>query len=765
MVFLLPLFWLPFSFEAFEFNKQYLLFFLVSAALFTWLAKMVFIDKEVRFRKTPLDLFVLVFLLVVILSAVFSVDRISSIFGFYGRFSDSLISLLSLGIFYFLITNNVGIRGTTRSNTQNSAETHLSAESLVKAFSWSVFFVVLFSYFSIFGLWEKMNATLGGIFPQLMLQNMFNPASGSMEGLTIFLAAAIVLFTGLFLSQKAEGKNLKFQNIFYLLLILASLGILEIIDFRLSWIVLLAGLLIYLLSALITRLFKENVTRLLLPIFLIIIAVVLFFFNVVDTAVLQEYVLGQRVSWQTGFGAATENIKSIFLGSGPGTYFYDFAKFKPLAFNQDPLWYVGFDRPGSHFAEILGTMGFLGLLSYLALIVIFLIISWFLLKTKISKFQLPLLIAFFTLAVGQIFYYQNTTLAFSFWLMLGLGVSCWQGTIKEKIISFRSVPEMSLVFSTFLIILGAVILVFYYFGVNYYLADVNYRQGISLLGSERTEKLQRAVRLNPRMPQYRLALSRSFLTDLAQELQDLIASQDVERMENLIRRSIGEAEKTVALQSNSAINWINKGIIYRELNAFASSTEFLKKAAALEPANPIIYTEIGNLYLVLEKEQEAKKYFQMALDKKPYYAVAIIQLALILEKEEVLDEAIIKLEELIVKDPWNVEAHYQLGRLYYNAGRIEEAIGLFEAVAFWVPQHSNSLYSLGVAYTTKGQIQEAILVFEEVLRLNPGNQDVIQKLQELKGQARPEERLEQQPGEEELEEKEKEEEEEEEEEE
>ncbi len=46
-VFLTPLFFLSFSYEAFEFNKQYLLFFLVLAGLLAWLAKMVFWDKEV----------------------------------------------------------------------------------------------------------------------------------------------------------------------------------------------------------------------------------------------------------------------------------------------------------------------------------------------------------------------------------------------------------------------------------------------------------------------------------------------------------------------------------------------------------------------------------------------------------------------------------------------------------------------------------------------------------------------------------------------
>ncbi len=95
LVFLLPLFFLPFSFEAFEFNKQYLLFFLTSLAFFVWLAKMILIDKEIRFRRSPLDIFVLAFLFMAILSAVFSVDRSSSLFGFYGRFSGGLIGLLS----------------------------------------------------------------------------------------------------------------------------------------------------------------------------------------------------------------------------------------------------------------------------------------------------------------------------------------------------------------------------------------------------------------------------------------------------------------------------------------------------------------------------------------------------------------------------------------------------------------------------------------------------------------------------------------------
>src|SRR3989339_15670 len=82
LVFLTPLFWLPWGVEALEFNKQYLLFFLVGLAFLSWLAKMVFVRRKIAFRRTSLDIWVALFALIMILSADFSVNKISSWLGF-----------------------------------------------------------------------------------------------------------------------------------------------------------------------------------------------------------------------------------------------------------------------------------------------------------------------------------------------------------------------------------------------------------------------------------------------------------------------------------------------------------------------------------------------------------------------------------------------------------------------------------------------------------------------------------------------------------
>jgi tetratricopeptide (TPR) repeat protein len=286
-----------------------------------------------------------------------------------------------------------------------------------------------------------------------------------------------------------------------------------------------------------------------------------------------------------------------------------------------------------------------------------------------------------------------------------------------------------------------ILLGLYYFGASYYLADVNFYKGLTLLGQERVERLERAIELNPNFARYRLILSQSLLFEFFQEIRKPLAEQDAVKIQAVLVRSANQARTATDLQPNFANNWTNSGVIYREIISLRLVSEeevanwsikSFEKAIILDPTNPINYTELGKVYLVLGDRQKAREYFQKAQEKKPDYADAIIQEALLLESEDILQEAISKLEDLILKDSWNLEAHFQLGRLYYNAGRVDEAIKLFEAVVFWVPEHSNALYSLGLAYTVKGRTEEAILAFGRVLELNPGNQDVIQKLEELK---------------------------------
>ena len=728
LVFLLPLFFLPFSFEIFEYNKQYLLFFLISSALFAWVLKQVAYDKEIRLKKSPIDYLVLGFLFVSLLSAIFSVDKSSSLFGFYGRFSDGLIGLLGLGAFYFLVTNTVkNAKGDAKGELKDAGGPTI--DGLLKVFLWSAGAVVFIAYFSIFGLWAKISSFMP--LPKVMLQITFNPVSGSLEGASVFLAIVSVLLVSLLLNK---------TRIFYWILLLASLGLLVIIDFAPAWIILLATLVLLLAVSLSKRIFRDNVNRLLIPIFFVIIASTFLFLQPFKTNLPKEQVLPQAVSWKVAAGSATDNVKNGFLGSGIGTFHYDFAKYKPQGFNQNPLWQIRFDRAGSYFAELLGTVGFLGLLIYLGTIGLFLLISWLLISKDFAG--LPLVITFTALVISQLVYYQNTSLAFVFWLILGLSAVSWRAVspalTPEKKISFKNFPESALIFLTLAIVFGVAILAFYFYGARYYLADANYFKALSVSGEQRIKILQRAVSQNPNSSNYRQALARSYLAEALGEMQKPQAEQNASRIQSLVSLSIDQGRIATVLAPSQISGWETLGVIYREIGGVAQgATEWgiksFEKAIDLEPTNPVLHTELGKLYVVAGDNEKAKDNFNKALEKKSDYAAAVIQLALLLEKDSAVDEAIANLENLISKNPLEVEARFQLGRIYFNNNRIDEAIAQFSSVTLSSPNHSNAHYSLGVAYAAQKRTSLAIQEFEKVLELNPDNSDIIKKLKSLRG--------------------------------
>lgn len=726
LVFLLPLFWLPFSFENFEFNKQYLLFFLTGIAFFSWLIKMVLVDSQLKFRKTAFDIFVGAFLLIGILSAIFSVDKSSSIFGFYGRFADSLVALLSFGAFYFLLVN---------------AKCGIENKKLIKIFLLSSGLVVLTAYFSIFGIWAKFS-----FLPQVMRQKIFNPIAGSLEGLAVFISAVVVLLVAMIigssqnLNSKPKTKNKKTWLYCQWFLLLLSSALLIIIDFNAAWLALMLSLSVFLGFSFWKRIFKNSANKLLLPFILVIISVIGLSFDFSPVKGLaKEQVLDKSVSWEVAFKGATDSVKKVFLGSGIGTFHYDFSREKPQDFNQNRFWQIRFDRPSSYLAEVLGTMGFLGLLSWLALIGVFLFISYFLLlvenpeirnpkqknsEFEIQNFKLPILMAILALIFGQIFYYQNTVLSFSFWLFIALGSLAWEKGVSEKTFSLKKIPELGLAANVILSVIGLGFIVFIYFGSRFYLADVAFAN----------KEYEKAVKFNPYNSQYWTMLAKSYFKEAERELLKPSQEADKDYLQNRIALAIDSGKQAAARGPGQVAAFESLAIIYRDIEIFAGGAQdwaakYFQEAVELEPTNPVLRIELAK---ILKEPEQSKKELQAAISLKPDYLEALLLEAIFEERLGDLDEAVAKMERLSLQFPMNIEVLFQLGRIYFNANKEEEAISQLEKVLILAPSHSNSLYTLGTIYQKKKDNDRAKEYFEKVLELNPGNAEIENKLEELK---------------------------------
>ncbi len=738
LVFLLPLFWLSSSVEVFEFNKTYLLFFLVSIGFLAWLTGMIFKEKKIRFKKGPLDIFVLVFLLVMILNAVFSVDKTSSIFGFYGRIWPNLIGILSLGVFYFLVTNNV-----------SPSNKGLSINGILKTFLWSSFFVVLISYFSLLGIWTKINSIL--VLPQVMLFKTFNPIGGSSAQLVMYLAIIFILLIAMLAFRKksldkprtSSFRALKTSSIWLYVFLFAIFLLLILVDFWPAWLVISLSLLLFLIFGFWKRVFREDVNRLSLSILFLLISLIFLFTNPLQGFFQQtqtfsnlprEINLSQGMSWNVGFQGLKENI---VFGSGNSTFNYLFAKFKPQSFLETPFWQIRFDRAGNHIAELLGTTGVLGILSFLALLGMFLMVSWIVIISKIKessiKFQLPILLTFFGLLASQFVFYQNTTLAFSFWLFLALGAVSWDKPQKEKTFNFRDFPEIGLIFSILFWVALIGLGFFSFIMIKYYVADAYYRDYL-VSPAENFEKIESSTRLNDSRATYHMTLARGYLVEISNEFTKV--QPDNQLIINMTALAIREAQRAVEVSPKRVAVHQTLGIVYRDIQGLAQGVlewgiKSFEDALELEPKNPVLMNELGKFKITEEKIEEAKVWFNKALELRGDYVEPGIQLALIDEEEGKKEEAGLRLEEIVKNNPFSVEAHFQLGRFYFNQKEYDKAIGQFQSAIIISPNHSNSHYSLGLTYEIKGLKDKALEEFEKVLALNPNNELVKTKIEEL----------------------------------
>ena len=160
----------------------------------------------------------------------------------------------------------------------------------------------------------------------------------------------------------------KWWRVFFALQIILSILILFLIDYPIIWWVVIVGSIVILTLGIIKRDFFDG-RWMALPMFFFAVSLFFVFFNPQINWLppkTNEIFLSQR----TGLDIAIQAIKEKpLLGSGPGTFAYDFLKFKNPDFSKTSLWNIIFNKSSSEVLNKLATTGILGLLAILALIV------------------------------------------------------------------------------------------------------------------------------------------------------------------------------------------------------------------------------------------------------------------------------------------------------------------------------------------------------------------------------------------------------------
>jgi tetratricopeptide (TPR) repeat protein len=732
LFFLLPIFFLNFSIEILETSKQLLLIVLTTVVLLSWLGA-VLAEKKLACRGWITNFLPLLFLLAALLSSIFSLAGYRTWVGGSSQEYTSFLTLLSFVAIFYVVGHLAADQGFSR--------------KFFRAGMFSAVLASLLAWPHLFG-WDNLS----------LLPEGLSNSVGSVASFAIYLSALGILGLGAWLSSEKRNLFVVFSTIVVLgtaLLFCLSIG------FWMLWLFLALAFLL-----LIGWFFKKEAGK-----GKLIVLIILFFASLLLIFLPPPIKLKTSVvitpsfnfSWNITKQVLLDNPRQLFLGTGPGTFVYDYAKYKSLDINETILWSLNFDRAKPNLLTSLSTLGILSVGLWLVFVILLLV------KIFGRKIDLVFAAPWLVLLAGQIFYTSNLTLGFLFWSLSAILAAQLP---MEKEIHFSKSPRVGLVFSFAFAAVCIVSAAALFFVGSRYASEVAFVQAVRLdqagaPAEQVTAKIGQAVSYNKFSDLYYKNYSQAIFKQLNSTLNDY--SQDGYELDEsekaviqkLLLASITASDRAVQLAPNDVSAWNQRGKIYGGLFSLVGESEDVaatsyQMASKLEPANPSHLVNLGKLYLMVadraiklsssedaelaSKAKEAvpvalssaEEYLNQAISLKADYTVAHYYLAAVYERQNKIEEAIVRIEGLLRAKPDSVGIWLQLSLLKIKLGDYETAQNYLEKLVAARPNYSNARWYLAAIYEADKDFDQAIEQVSKILELNPENQTVIARLDDLR---------------------------------
>lgn len=731
-VFLLPLFFLPWSTSVLEFNKQIFLLILTGAALILWLLHLV-VSGQLSWRSNPLDKGVLIFLLAISLSTIFSIARFKSLFGLTGSLSDSFVAVSALSIFYFGIVNVFDDKG-------NKVRTILG---------YSLFLVLLFGVLNMLGLsiFKYLNMSMFSF----AMSKAFNTV-GSINSLGMIAAISLPLFY--------KTKSSFFGRCINTVGMFLAIMILVILNWWVLWVVVIAGMVTMIaLDSLNNPGFK--ISKFLLPMTIIILGVFLMTINLNPNFINKDF----PVEIAPSFGLSANITKSVMIknlafGYGPENFSLAFDQYGAGKLVNTTLSNIKFFDSSSQVLNW-AVQGGLVVLAAFALLLWLLVRGMF--KRGLIEGDIGVVSGIVALIVGMFLYPFNLTLMFVVYVLMGLMVVSLWG--DEKMLFNVEEKASTSLFSSLGFIGGLIlVLVGSYFGATLYISDVKYAQALSSQNIEKTiNLLVEAINWNSQDDRYFKSSSQAVLILLSTELNKKGNDADrTAKIQNHLASAINLAKRATEVAPKESSNWSNLGEVYQNLIGLIDGIDKLAedsylKAAELRPGDASFYNKIGSMYFAksdfsrklaagdganaakFQKEItpnliKAEENLKKAISISDNFGLAIYNLGAVYDRMGKVKEAIRQLEKIAPYNSKQPTIAFELGLLYYRDNQKNKAFDQLQRAVLLSSNFSNARWYLGLLYEERQDISNAIDQMEKILNIeaNKDNQTVLTKLYELK---------------------------------
>ncbi len=629
LFFAIPLVFYPKTSEVFELNKMIAVYIFTVLIVGIWVIKMI-ANKKIIFRRTILDVPILVFLGSQLISTIFSIDSRTSFFGYYSRFNGGLLSLICYCLLYWAFVSNMNQKKTIYSMLYLiSSGVIVAIYGILEHFghSFSCVFVtgkfdvdcwvqdVRTRVFATLGQPNWMAAYLVALLPisfsQFLRAGLQSPlVSKKNLKKIIWLTVVIIFFLATLFTKSRSG--------------LFALGIADLI----FW------------TGILFVNFKKKIFKQLLIIFGVIhflfLAAILTFGTPITPSVgdfIQKKQV-QQVTDTSGGGTESGVIRAIvwkgaidiakhypFFGTGVETFAYSYWQFRPIAHNNTSEWDFLYNKAHNEYLNYLANTGVIGLGSYFVLIV-FSIIQ--IVKTKNSLLKIAVLAGYISILVTNFFGFSVVVINLLFFVFPAIAVAMEnpKSDIGEKKIKLDNRKKLFIV----LILLFASYLLFAI--ARYWYADLVYQRAKNELTigeyQSAVKDIQSATTYIPNEPIYHNEMAR-ILTEVA---VGLVENKEATSGAQLTYYAIWESDKAFELSARNMNVRQSRISMFLELGSFGPSyldeaLNLTNETILISPTDPKLDLLLGKIYVKMGKTKEAIDSFQKAIDLKPDYQDAI----------------------------------------------------------------------------------------------------------------------------------------------
>lgn len=615
-----PLIFLPTTSELFEFNKIIVTFLLTSVIVAAWVSRMI-IEKRWIFKRSLLDIPILLFLGAHLLSFLFSIDHHVSWYGYYSRWNGGILSLLSYALLYWGFVANM------------DAKASLVA---LKTLVGSAILVCLWGVAEHLGVdasWWVQDVQ-SRVFSTLGQPNWL----GAYVSALIFIPLASFAHTKFKVQDtKSIGNLAIFTLLFAVLLFTKSRsGILAFgVASALFWgaafwhkksqIIVQAAVFAGLVG-LLTVLFPNPVRDILIG----------------SKPVLPPASVGtalevggtesgaiRKVVWAGAIRIWQGSTKNFFVGTGPETFAQSYYQYRPIEHNNTSEWELLYNKAHNEFLNYLATTGLLGLTSYLFLLVA---MGW-VFKTQFAKpgkveskgIVLALLAGWATISITNFWGFSVVIVQILLFILPALTITLDNPETAH--------PESKLENGQWIGLVSVGIAVSYVLFTigRYWYADTKYAAGQKdIKYFQATQNAQYLISAENNMVEaFKLDSAEpaiaADLSNAAAYLSLAVLPQSTDSARQLASLSIAASDRAIRTSPNHPNYYKSRArslILLSDLDPqfLVLAANALEQAMLISPTDPRLPYNLGVVYKFLSRNDEAKKMFEWSLKLKADFA-------------------------------------------------------------------------------------------------------------------------------------------------